>query len=201
MEGLRLPNTLCRKVDVVDRDAVMAAVKEAETKFGPTDLLINNAGVMLLEKMENQDPKEWDTMIDVNVRGVLNAMHAVVSQMTARQGGTIVNISSVAGRKLFGNHTAYCGTKFFVHTVSEGLREEVAGRNVRVSVVAPGAVSTELLSHTTNDGIKAGYEDWKTQIGGALSPASVVGAIKYIYEQPQEVHIREVVLTATKQGP
>jgi NADP-dependent 3-hydroxy acid dehydrogenase YdfG len=199
LEALGLPNTLCRALDVTDRDAFAAVVSEAEAKFGPTDLLVNNAGMMLLGAMEKQDPQEWDAMLDVNVRGVLNGIHAVLDGMQARRGGTIINVSSIAGRKTFPGHVAYCGTKFAVHAMSENLREEVSARDVRVITIAPGAVETELLSHTTDDAIKQNYGEWKAQMGGVLAPETVAETIRFAYEQPQNVCIREIVLAATRQ--
>ena len=199
LEALALPDTLCRALDVTDRAAFSAAVREAEAQFGPVDLLVNNAGVMLLGAMEKQDPGEWDRMLDVNVRGVLNGIHAVLDGMQARRGGTIVNVSSIAGRKTFPSHAAYCGTKFAVHAISENLREEVSARDVRVVTIAPGAVETELLSHTTDTAIKQGYGEWKAQMGGVLAPETVAEAIRFAYEQPQSVCIREIVLAATRQ--
>ena len=202
MEALKLGDSvLCRKVDVCDREALNAAVKEAEAKFGPTDLMINNAGVMQLASITEQKPEEWYAMIDVNMKGVLHGMQAVCGQMAAREGGTIVNVSSVAGRKNFPNHVAYCGTKFGVHAMSEGLREELAAKNVRVIRIAPGAVETELLSHTTVDSIKAGYDAWKTQMGGVMTSEDIAESIRWAYSMPQRLTIREIVLTATKQGP
>ncbi|MBK5072126.1 SDR family oxidoreductase [Budviciaceae bacterium CWB-B4] len=201
MTALNLPNTLCRAVDVTDRDAFAAAVKDAEQKFGPVDALVNNAGVMLLGNIEQQNPNEWDQMLDVNVKGLLNGVHAVTEGMIARKAGTIINISSVAGRKTFPNHVVYVGTKFAVHGMSENLREELSPHNVRVVVIAPGAVETELLSHTTSDEIKTGYQAWKQDMGGkVLSPEDVANAIDFAYSQPQYVCIREIVLAATRQG-
>lgn len=201
MTALNLPNTLCRAVDVTDRNAFATAVKEAEQKFGPVDALVNNAGVMLLGNIEQQNPNEWDQMLDVNVKGLLNGVHAVTEGMMARKAGTIINISSVAGRKTFPNHVVYVGTKFAVHGMSENLREELSPHNVRVVVIAPGAVETELLSHTTSDEIKTGYQAWKQDMGGkVLSPEDVANAIDFAYSQPQYVCIREIVLAATRQG-
>lgn len=201
MTALNLPNTLCRAVDVTDRSALAAAIAEAEQQFGPVDAMINNAGVMLLGQIEGQDPGEWDRMLDVNVKGLLNGVHAVTEGMIARKAGTIINISSIAGRKTFPSHTVYVGTKFAVHGLSENLREELSPHNVRVVVIAPGAVETELLSHTTSDEIKTGYEAWKKEMGGkVLSPEDVAQAIEYAYAQPQYVCIREIVLAATRQG-
>lgn len=200
LEALQLPNALCRAVDVTDREALLAAVHEAEKRFGPADALVNNAGVMLLGNMAEQDPAEWERMLDVNVKGLLNGVHAVLQGMIERRHGTLINVSSVAGRKTFPNHVAYVGTKFAVHAISENLREEVAPHNVRVVTIAPGAVETELLSHTTDEAIKSGYQDWKREMGGkVLSAEDVASAIRYAYEQPQGVCIREIVLAATRQ--
>ncbi|MCE4069950.1 MULTISPECIES: SDR family oxidoreductase [Pseudomonas] len=200
LEALKLPNALCRAVDVTDRKALLAAVEEAEKRFGPADALVNNAGVMLLGNMVEQDPAEWERMLDVNVKGLLNGVHAVLKGMVERNQGTVINVSSVAGRKTFPNHVAYVGTKFAVHAISENLREEVAAHNVRVVTIAPGAVETELLSHTTDEAIKSGYQDWKREMGGkVLSAEDVANAIGYAYNQPQGVCIREIVLAATRQ--
>ena len=128
-------------------------------------------------------------------------IHAVLPGMKERKAGTIINISSVAGRKTFPNHAAYCGSKFGVHAITENLREEVSNDNVRVIVIAPGAVETELLGHTTNEDIKAGYGDWKTQMGGVLLADDVANSIAYAYEAPARVCIREIVLAATRQAP
>jgi len=201
MNALNLPNTLCRAVDVTDIDAFSAAVKEAQQQFGPVDALVNNAGVMLLGGVDQQNPTEWEHMLNVNVKGLLNGVHAVTKGMIERKAGTIINISSVAGRKTFPNHVVYVGTKFAVHGMSENLREELSPHNVRVIVIAPGAVETELLSHTTNDEIKAGYQEWKQEMGGkVLSAEAVAHAIDYAYSQPQYVCVREIVLAATRQG-
>ncbi|MNF40863.1 putative oxidoreductase [compost metagenome] len=200
LEALALPDTLSRGVDITDRTALIQAVKDAETQFGPADALINNAGVMLLGDITTQDPAQWEQMLDVNVKGLLNGVHAVVAGMVERKHGTIINVSSVAGRKTFPNYVAYVGTKFAVHGISENLREELSPHNVRVITIAPGAVETELLSHTTDEAIKSGYHAWKQDMGGTvLSAQDVASAIQYAYAQPQNVCIREIVLAATRQ--
>ncbi|MGW1773870.1 SDR family oxidoreductase [Streptomyces sp. NPDC002104] len=199
LEELGLPETLCRKVDVTDRAAIEAAVRDAEERFGPVDGLVNNAGSMLLGRIADQPVEEWERMIDLNIKGVLYATRAVLPGMIDRGAGTIVNISSVAGRKTFPNHVAYVGTKFAVHAMSENLREEVASSGVRVVTIAPGAVETELLSHTSDERIKSDYEAWKKSAGGALDPQAVAEAVAYAYGQPQNVTIREIVLAATGQ--
>lgn len=201
MEALCLPDTLCRAVDMTDRAAVEAAITEAEAQFGPVDCLVNNAGVMLLGDVTDQDPSEWQKMFDLNVVALLNGMQAVLAPMKARNGGTVVNISSIAGRKTFPSHAAYCGTKFAVHAITENVREEVATSDVRMITIAPGAVETELLGHTTSDEIKAGYEDWKADMGGVLAADDIARSVEFAYAQPQNVCIREIVIAATRQQP
>jgi NADP-dependent 3-hydroxy acid dehydrogenase YdfG len=201
LDALNLPNTQCRYVDVTNTAEVKNAIERTEEQFGPVDCLINNAGVMLLGLMHEQNPDEWKQMFDVNVMGLLNGIHAVLPGMIQRKTGTIINVSSIAGRKTFPAHAAYCGTKFAVHAISENLREEVAPHNVRVITIAPGAVETELLGHTTSDAIKHNYENWKNNIGGALNSKSIAAAILFAYQQPQNVCVREVVVAATRQEP
>ena len=201
LTALNLPNTLCRQVDVTDQAAFEAAIADAEQAYGAVDCLVNNAGVMLLGAIDTQNAQEWQTMFNVNVIGLLNGMQAVLAPMKARNGGTIINISSIAGRKTFGDHAAYCGSKFAVHAMSENVREEVAASNVRIITIAPGAVETELLSHTSSDEIKAGYQSWKDSMGSVLSANDIETTVSFAYQQPQSVCIREIVIAATKQQP
>ncbi|MGP9148912.1 SDR family oxidoreductase [Vibrio parahaemolyticus] len=201
LEALNLPNTLCEKVDVTYQASLITAIEKAEAQFGPADVLVNNAGVMLLGQIDTQDAAEWKRMFDVNVLGLLNGMHSVLTSMKARNSGTIINISSIAGKKTFPDHAAYCGTKFAVHAISENVREEVAASNVRVTTIAPGAVETELLSHTTSQDIKDGYDAWKVDMGGVLAADDVARAVMFAYQQPQNVCIREIALAPTKQQP
>lgn len=200
MEGYNLSNTMIRKVDVTNYDEFQRAIKDAEGKYGKVDLLVNNAGIMLLGNITKQDPIEWQNMLNVNVTGVLNGMKIVLEDMTKRNAGTIINISSVAGFKPFPNHAAYCASKYGVSALSETIRGEVANTNVRVMVVEPGAAETELLSHTTDNDIINGYNQWKETMGGkSMDPRHVATSVKFMYEMPQEVNIRELVIAPTKQ--
>lgn len=200
MEALNLPKTICKKVDVTDKAAIESAIREAEEKFGKTDLLINNAGVMLLGDLATQDALEWKTMLDVNVMGVMNGMQAVMSDMKDRQCGTIINISSIAGLQPFGNHGAYCASKFGVTGLTRVARAEMSPHNVRVLSVCPGAVTTELLSHTTDNAIIEGYNQWKEDTGAVnITPNDVAKTVRFAYELPQSVSLREIVITDTKQ--
>lgn len=201
LEALNLPNTICAKVDVTDFDVLKKAIRNAEEIYGKTGCLVNNAGAMLLGSIDTQDIKEWQRMYDLNVMAVLNGMQAVLSDMKERRDGTIINISSIAGKKTFPAHAAYCGTKFAVHGISENVREEVAAFDVRVITIAPGAVETELLSHTTSEEIISGYEEWKKDMGGVIVPDDIARSIEFVYTQPQNVNIRELVIAATRQEP
>lgn len=201
LEALNLPNALCEKVDVTDKASFEAAIAKAEEKFGPVDGLVNNAGCMLLGQIDTQDASEWKRMFDVNVLGLLNGMQSVLTPMISNNSGTIINISSIAGKKTFPNHAAYCGTKFAVHAISENVREEVAAANVRVTTIAPGAVETELLSHTSSQDIKDGYDSWKEEMGGVLAADDIARAVEFAYNQPQNVCVREIALAPTKQQP
>jgi len=199
IEALNLPDTLCRPVDVTDARSFAEAIREAEAVYGPADLLINNAGVMLLGQLDTQDAGEWKRMFDVNVLGLLNGIQAVLANMLASGQGTILNISSIAGKKSFPNHAAYVGSKFAVSSITENLREEVADSSVRVMAIHPGAVDTELLGHTTRPDIIAGYEEWKTAMGGVLAADDIARAALFMYQQPQNVNIRDITIAATRQ--
>tara|TARA_Y100001960_G_scaffold132795_1_gene140986 strand:+ start:771 stop:1493 length:723 start_codon:yes stop_codon:yes gene_type:complete len=201
MEDLNLANSMCKSVDVTNAQALKEAIEQAEEKYGKTECIINCAGLMLLGDVADQEKSEWQNMFDVNVVGLLNGMQAVLNDMKARNSGTIINISSIAGRKTFPAHAAYCGTKFAVHAISENVREEVADSNVRVITIAPGAVETPLLSHTTSQEIKDNYEDWKTSMGGVLAPKDVADSVLFAFQQPQNVCIREILIAATRQQP
>lgn len=200
MEAMRLPNVICQKVDVTDEKAFEIAVRNAEKIYGETDLLVNNAGVMLLGSIEDQDPLEWKKMFDVNVMGVLNGMKIVMRDMKSRKSGTIVNLSSIAGLQPFGNHAAYCASKYGVTGLTAVARAEMSAHNVRVLSVNPGAVATELLGHTTDQSIIDGYNDWKTSVGAInITADDVATTIKFAYELPQAVSLRQIIITDTMQ--
>ena len=197
---LTFENVLIESVDVTNQAEFKTAIQKAEAKFGPTDLLVNNAGVMLLGNVLTQDAKEWQTMLDTNVMGVLNGTQIVLPAMIEHQHGTIINMSSLAGRKTFVNHATYVASKFGVHGLSETIREEVSGQNVRISMIAPGAAETELLTHVTDQGALTDYQAWKDSMGGiTLDPVHVAESVKFIYDMPQAVNIRELDIAATRQ--
>lgn len=196
MEEACLPESICKKVDVRNVEEIRSAVQEAQEKYGPVDCMINNAGVGCLGDPWDQDLEEWERMVDINVKGVLNGIHVVLPGMVERKGGTIINISSLAGRKPFGKHMAYCGTKYAVHGLTETLRLEVAQFNVRITVIAPASTETEIISHTSNEKYR---NAWRENAGNLLDPRDVAESIVYAYEQPQRVCVREIMICPTTQ--
>lgn len=199
MTALGLPNTMCRCVDVRDREAIAHAVKDAEAEYGPVDCLFNNAGIARLGDIGEQAPEEWDESIDINIKGVMNALHPFINSMKERKHGTIVNMSSIAGRKVYPDHTVYCGSKYFVHAISESLRGYLAPHDVRVIVISPGIIETEVLDHVTDPNTLKAYKDNKVRIGGGISADHVADMILFAYQMPQNVLIQEMVVTPTRQ--
>ncbi len=199
MENLKLPNSLARSVDVLDVKSFAEAVSEAETLYGPVDLLVNNAGYMNLEHTAQQSPQEWQKQFEVNCIGLLNCTSVIFPEMIKRKSGTIVNIGSTAGRTIYENHTAYNGTKYAVKAMSEGLRREASPHNVRVIMVSPGLVDSELTNGTSNTQILEAREMYRESIGGALQGDDIARGILFAYQQPQNLCVWELVMAPTKQ--
>lgn len=198
LRALGLGNAVCVAADVRDSKAVKAAIEQGEAAHGQVDCLVNNAGIARLAKLEDQNPEEWRDLIDINCTGVLNCMHALMPAMKARRHGTIINISSIAGRKSYPSHDVYCGTKFFVHAVSEGARRNMAPFDVRVIVVSPGLTESEIDKTMLN---KAALEFWsegKKKVG-AIAAEDVANTILFAYQMPQNVVLQELTITPTRQ--
>ncbi len=162
-------------------------------------MMFANAGIARLGDIARQPPEEWDEMIDINTKGVMNSVHAVMTGMIERKHGTLVMMSSIAGRKVYPDHTVYCGTKFFVHAVSESLREYLAPHDVRVIVVSPGIIDTEVLDHVKDETTLANYRANKAAIGGGISADIVADLILDAYQLPQRAIVQEIVITPTRQ--
>ncbi|MDC7789404.1 SDR family oxidoreductase [Rhodoplanes sp. TEM] len=182
-------------LDVTDKAGVKAVVDAVIADFGRLDVLINNAGVMPIRPMAEVNTDEWDAMIDVNIKGTLYGIAAALPVFLAQESGHIVNLSSVAGVKVFApGGTVYSGTKFAVRAISDGLRQEV-GPKVRVTSIEPGAVDSDLKHGTTGTAQSTVLDFYKIAI-----PASAVArAIAYAIAQPPEVDINEIVLRPTAQ--
>ena len=184
-------------VDVTSKDEVGALVAEAISAYGRLDTMINNAGLMAIAPMEEGLTGEWDRMIDINIKGVLYGIAAALPQFLKQGSGHFINMSSVAGIKVFSPGGAvYSGTKFAVRAISEGLRQELANRNIRVTTIEPGAIDTELKCGTSDKAARAAVEEvYKTSIGSD----SIARAIAFAMEQPPDVGVNEIVVRPTAQ--
>ena len=190
-------NALAFAVDVTQRDQVKGLVDLAVEQFGRVDVILNNAGVMPLSPMDRLNVDEWDTMIDVNIRGVLNGIAAVLPYMKEQKSGQIINTSSVAGHKVFNGSAVYSATKYAVRALTEGLRMEVKPYNIRTTIVCPGAVKTELLEHITEADIQQANKDYVGAVG--ISPDSFARVVAFAISQPEDVDINEVIFRPTSQ--
>ena len=167
--------------------------------FGQIDVLVNNAGVMPLSLMENLHEDEWEQMVDVNVKGVLHAIGAVLPAMLEQERGHVINISSVAGRRTFPGSAVYSGTKFFVRALSERMRNELAPtHNIRVTSIEPGAVETELPNTITDQDILTMLEDGHDQMQ-MMQPEDIADTIHYALTAPEHVDVEELLVMPTEQ--
>lgn len=183
-------------LDVTDKTQVEAVVAATVADFGKLDVLINNAGLMPIRAMSEVNTDEWDAMIDVNLKGTLYGIAAALPRFIAQESGHVINVSSVAGVKVFApGGTVYSGTKFAVSAISEGLRQEV-GDKIRVTSIAPGAVESD-LKHTTSGSAKETVLEFYKQ---AIPAASVARAVAFAIEQPADVDINEIVMRPTSQA-
>ena len=187
------------KTDVTERDQVDNMAQKAKDKFGSIDILINNAGLMPLSLMKNLHVDEWDQMIDVNLKGVLYCIAAVLPTMRDQQKGHIVNISSVAGRKVMPGSAVYSATKFGVRAISEGLRQELSpSDNIRITAIEPGAVDTELMDTITDEEMKDLVEESFGNIK-TLESEDIAESIRYAVTQPNHVDVSEILIMPTEQ--
>ncbi|MEX0604067.1 MAG: SDR family oxidoreductase [Marinobacter sp.] len=181
--------------DVTDRKQVEALANTAQETFGRIDVLVNNAGLMPLAPLDALKVDEWDQMVDVNIKGVMYGIAAVLPTMREQHSGHVINLSSVAGHKLFPGAAVYCATKYAVKALSEGLRME-AGEEIRSTNISPGAIATELTSTITDpSAAEAAEELYKV----AIDADAVARAIVYAIEQPHDVDINEIILRPTAQ--
>nr|WP_321226254.1 SDR family oxidoreductase [uncultured Psychroserpens sp.] len=184
--------------DVTKSEDFKKVVSKAVETYGKVDGLINNAGLMPLSYVEKLKTDEWNQMVDVNIKGVLNGVSAVLPQLKEHKGGDIINISSMAANRYFPGGAVYCATKSAVKMFSEGLRQELAPKyGINVTSIEPGAVATNLTSTITDEDIKEtmkGMEDMTT-----LESEDIANAIYYALSQPARVNINDVYIVPSEQ--
>lgn len=182
----------CRKLDVTSRADMQAFVDAALAEFGRVDVIVNNAGIMPLSPMSSLKIDEWDAMIDVNIRGVLYGVAAVLPTMNAQGSGQIINISSIGGLAVSPTAAVYCATKFAVRAISDGLRQE--NDKLRVTVICPGVVESELADSISD---ATARETMKAFRSISISPSAIARAVRFAIEQPEDVDTNEIVVRPT----
>ena len=187
---------LHQKLDVTDLASVQAFVASAHSRHGRVDVLVNNAGVMPLSLVEELRVDEWNQMIDVNLRGVLHGIAAVLPLMREQGAGHIVNVASVSAHRVDPTAAVYCATKYAVRALSEGLRQE--SRNLRVTVVSPGLTRSELFDGIGDPQVRAGVRAMLDQ--ASIPAAAIAEAIGYAISQPANVDVNELIVRPTAQG-
>ncbi len=184
-----------QSVDVTKRDQVQDLVNSAREHFGRVDVLINNAGIMPLANIELDKVEEWDRMIDVNIKGVLYGISAVLPVMREQKQGQIINISSIGAYAVSPSAAVYCATKYAVRAISDGLRQEMTDGEIRVTNIAPGITESELADIISDDETRELWQDIRSR---AYLPAEAIAkAMLYAIEQPQNVDVNEIVVRPT----
>jgi len=196
-ETLGLGSEAIVRTDVTDLAQVQALVARAVQTHGRVDVMLNNAGVMPLSPLEMLRVEEWNQTIDVNVKGVLHGIAAVLPHMMAQRGGQIINVSSVAGHLVSAGGVVYSASKFAVRAIAEGLRKEVKAYNIRSTILSPGAVDTELPASTKAEGMAQATQAFYEQ--NAIPASSFARCVLFAIGQPEDVDINEILFRPTRQ--
>lgn len=196
-DELSLGDDAALETDVTRSEDVKRLVDLAAKCHGQVDVIINNAGVMPHSPLDRLKVEDWSWMIDVNIKGVLHGIAAALPHMQAQKSGHIINVSSVAGHKVRPGAAVYAATKHAVRVISEGLRQEVKPWNIRVTVISPGAVSTELASSITEPDAAAMFERYYADY--AVPADSFARCVAFAIEQPDDIDINEILYRPTRQ--
>jgi NADP-dependent 3-hydroxy acid dehydrogenase YdfG len=182
-----------RRLDVTDQADVAAFAQAARERWGRVDVIVNNAGIMPLSPLASMKTQEWSDMIDVNIKGVLHGIAAVLPEFTERGAGHVINIASVGALTVSPTAAVYCATKYAVRAISDGLRQEQA--DIRVTCIHPGVVQSELAGTITDATAQAAMADYRAI---ALQPDAIGRAVRYAIEQPDDVDVNEIVVRPTR---
>ncbi|MFT6466100.1 MAG: NADP-dependent 3-hydroxy acid dehydrogenase YdfG [Halopseudomonas sp.] len=183
---------MARQLDVTRRDEVQAFVDAALKDFGQIDVIINNAGVMPLSPLAALKVEEWDRMIDVNIRGVLHGIAAVLPVMQKQGRGQVINVASIGAHAVSPTAAVYCATKYAVWAISDGLRQE--SPEIRVTTISPGVTESELAESISDE---QGREEMKAFRKVAISASAIARAICFAVEQPDDVDTSEIIVRPT----
>lgn len=182
-----------RRLDVTSQADTQAFVDAALAQYGRVDVLINNAGVMPLSRLDVLKVDEWNRMIDVNIRGVLHGIAAALPVMQRQHSGQFINIASIGAYSVVPTGAVYCATKYAVRAISEGLRQEVGG-DIRVTLVSPGVVESELAESISDAPSREAMKAFRKV---AITPDAIARAIAYAVEQPADVDVSELIVRPT----
>ncbi|CRX51807.1 SDR family oxidoreductase [Yersinia enterocolitica] len=184
--------------DVTRLEDTQALAKYAAETFGSVDILINNAGLMLFSSWSDVVWEDWNKMVDVNVKGYLNAIAAVLPGMLEKKDGQILNMASVAGHQVDAGAGVYSATKFFVHAMTESMRKDLGvNKGIRVNTISPGVINTGWADKVSDpEGRKVAQELTKI----AISPQDVANAVVYALNQPQNVTVNDLIISPTRQN-
>jgi NADP-dependent 3-hydroxy acid dehydrogenase YdfG len=183
------------RLDVTDRADVASFVESARARHGRVDVLVNNAGVMPLSRLDSLLVEEWDRMLDVNVRGLLHGIAAALPVFTAQGAGHFVTIASIGAHQVVPTSAVYSGTKYAAWAITEGLRQE-SDPAIRVTTVSPGVVTSELATTITGPGAAEAMRIYRAH---ALEPDAIARAVSYALAQPADVDVNEIVVRPTRQ--
>ncbi|PVZ20124.1 MULTISPECIES: SDR family oxidoreductase [unclassified Pseudomonas] len=182
-----------RELDVTDAEAVKAFAAQARQESGRVDVIVNNAGVMPLSPLASLKTDEWERMIDVNIKGVLNGIAATLPGFIEQGSGQVINIASVGALSVVPTAAVYCATKYAVRAISDGLRQE--HRDIRVTCVHPGVVQSELADSITDASAREAMQSYRAV---ALQPDAIGRAVRFAIEQPEGVDLNEIVIRPTQ---
>ncbi|AEI42925.1 SDR family oxidoreductase [Paenibacillus mucilaginosus] len=186
------------KVDVTSSEDMKKLADFALKKYGRIDVLVNNAGIMPISRLNELRVEEWDRMIDVNIKGVLYGIAAVLPTMRERRSGHIINIASVAGHVVMPTSAVYSATKYSVRAITEGLRqEESAASRIRATIISPGVTETELI-HTVNSPEVQAMAAHLKEV--SISPDRIASAIAHAIDMPEDTSVNEIVIRPTVQS-
>ncbi|MDE4085204.1 SDR family oxidoreductase [Planococcus maritimus] len=196
-ESLPEAHIVYRKADVTNHEEVQQVIDLAIAKYGQLDVLFNNAGIMPTAPLAETRRDEWKNMLDINVMGVLNGIAAALPKMVEQKSGHIISTDSVAGHVVYPHSAVYCGTKFAVRAIMEGLRQEQRENNIKSTIISPGAVLTELYTTINDKEASAALHQAQSEWG--LAAEDIAQAVAYVIDTPDRVSVSDMIIRPTAQ--
>jgi len=190
------------EADVTKADEVQNVIDKTVEKYGRVDVLFNNAGIMPVNNLDQVARDEWNNMLDINVKGVLNGIASALPIMKKQKSGHVITTSSVLGYEVLPGYAAYSGTKYAVRAIMEGLRQEEHANNIKTTIIAPGSVNTELFNSINNEKAREGLKSAMKQPGAemmAMQPEEIASAVAFVIDTPANMAVNEMVIRPTGQ--